>query len=317
LSITIAGPEEYGNCAFVPEDSSILIGTFLVATKNGSKVPDRLMWLQPQFYYQACAYKKELDSIVQPQNVQWGNANDNYEMDDGPQTTIIRYEVEDIPPPEMILKFFAAEYAGLRKVKLDWATVREAFNRGFILRRGIVPLSSRDTSRVVFDHLVGTFEGNSEEEKGLIGLGTRNPGKDYKWYFDTVQYRGEEYCYALYYKDFDNVEHYLAMACVPIPNSVITYAQANPNPMNVRTTIKYNLDDDVILECNVYDVIGKHLVTLIPKQYMERGLHEVIFDAPRSDFASQGLYEVVFIAYPVDDPSVEISRAIVKVQLIR
>jgi hypothetical protein len=37
----------------------------------------------------------------------------------------------------------------------------------------------------------------------------------------------------------------------------------------------------------------------------------------KGGYASQGLYEIVFIAKPIDDPNVEVSRAVVKVQLIR
>ena len=151
----------------------------------------------------------------------------------------------------------------------------------------------------------------------MVGLGTRDYGKKYHWYYDTVDYRGEEYCYALYYKDFNDIEHYLARACVPIPSAVITYAQANPNPMSYSTKITYKLDDDVILSATVYDLAGKIVKKLLDNVYVERGTHILDFDAPISEVASQGLYEVIFLAKPVDDNSVEVSRAIVKIQIVR
>ena len=74
-----------------------------------------------------------------------------------------------------------------------------------------------------------------------------------------------------------------------------------------------------MLKCDVFDVRGKLVTNLINDykdgDYTEIGWHEVRFVAPQ--LASQGLYSIIFIAYPIDDPSVELSRAFVKVQLIR
>jgi len=44
-------------------------------------------------------------------------------------------------------------------------------------------------------------------------------------------------------------------------------------------------------------------------------VNTIIWNAP--DQASQGLYTVVLIARPVDDPTIELSRAILKIQLLR
>lgn len=322
ISITVAGPEEFVNATAVPADTGLLIGTFQISTKNGEFIPLTFKWLQPQYYYQACAYKLESDSIVQPGNIIWFTSNDNVEMDDGSVHTTVRYEVEPAPESYVKLKYFDAVYEGQRKVSFDWETETEKLNRGFIIRRGILPFGSKDTQSVAYKDFTASYAGGFGKPPApeMIGLGSKNYGKKYHYEFDTVPFRGEIYCWALYYEDFYGKEHFLAYDCEKIPNSVITFAQANPNPMSFSTTIEYALDDDVLLECNVYDLLGKRLTTLVSMSQTDMGKmgsHKVTFDAPREDFATQGMYNVIFLAHPLDDPGVEISKAIVKVQLIR
>jgi len=60
---------------------------------------------------------------------------------------------------------------------------------------------------------------------------------------------------------------------------------------------------------------GKEIEKLYNHEYMKYGTYDKDFYP--SSLASQGLYEIIFIAYPVDDPAVEISRAVVKAQLVR
>lgn len=318
ISISVLGPELFQDANYIPPDTGLLIGTFRIIEKGGNLLPLNISWLYPQFYYQACAYKLENDSIVPP-FITWNTANDNIEMEDVHRTTTVRYEADRPPDPFVKLKYFYARYEGQRKVGLYWETDTEFLNRGFILRRGYLPFGSRDTAGVDFKDFVASFEGGEGKPPvpEMIGMGSSRLGKPYKYQHDTVPFRGETYCYALYYKDFYGREHYLATSCVKIPNSVIVYAQANPNPMTTSTTIEYQLDDDVLLECTVYDLMGKKVKRLIDLQEIKLGKHEVVFEAPREHFASQGMYEVIFIAHPIDDPAVDISKAVVKVQLIR
>lgn len=323
MSITIAGPEGYGNCEYVPEQDGITIGTFRLSSKLGETLPERLKWLQPQFFYQACAYKIEEDSVLA--GIPWGFPNDNFEMDT--EETTVLYDVGDTSKPEMQLLYFHADYKGQRKVSLRWRTAREAYNKGFVIYRGIVPLATGDTTKVQYDQLVARFDGGTAEEDSIRGLGTRPYGRSYHYHYDLVEYRGEEYCYLLQYEDFNGQVrdipytdslgyfHERAIDCVPIPNAVIVYAQAEPNPFYESTTIQYKVDDDVLLSCNVYDLLGNKVANLIDNEFTPLGDHEITFHSEL--VASQGLYEIIFIAHPIDDPNVEISRAIVKVQLIR
>jgi len=318
ISISVIGPEKFTDANFVPADTGILVGNFLLFSKTGTMIPPAMGWLQPQYYYQACAYKLENDSIVPPE-IKWNKADDNIEMEDISLKTTVRYEYDKAPEPYVKLKYFYAKYEGQRKVGLYWGTEEEYLNRGFILRRGILPYGSKDTGAVDFTDFTASYEGGfgKPAEPGMIGQGSSRVPKDYLYHYDTVPYRGETYCYSLYFKDFYDREHYLATSCVKIPNSVIVFAQANPNPMTFSTTVDYMLDDDVILECSVYDILGKKLKTLIDKEVVKVGKHQIVFEAPRAEFASQGMYEIIFLAHPIDDPGVDISRAVVKVQLIR
>lgn len=318
ISIGILGPEMFFNASTVPLDTGLLLGQFQLIGKDTTMLPLVLEWKRPQFYYQACAFKLEQDSIIDP-NILWNNADDNIEMEDAAGKTTVRYEVDPAPDPYVKLKYFYAKYEGQRKVGLYWETESEFLNRGFILRRGILEWGSTDTASVVYKDFVASYEGGEGKapETGMRGQGSSFRGKAYKYIYDTVPYRGETFCYSLYYKDFYGSEHYLATSCVKIPNSIITFAQANPNPMAFQSTIEYELDDDVLLECSVFDILGKRLKKLIELQEVKLGRHQVVFDAPREDFASQGVYEIIFLAHPVDDPGVEISKAVVKIQVIR
>jgi hypothetical protein len=317
FSIIISGPYEYAEANAVPMNSIRQLGSFIISSKDGSMIPKDMTWKLPFFYYQACAFKLEGDSIIPP-GIIWAYGNDNIEMNDQPPYTT---DFQVMPPtkPKFVNDYFIAKYLGRSEfntgaltVGLYWKTLEEAYNTGFIILRGQMPFGSKDTAAVVFKDTVATYWKNPE----LLGLGTRKPGKEYSFIYDSLKYRGDSYCYLLQYKNFLNDSIYnVDTACITMPHSVIVEAMASPNPFQENTMLKFTLDDDVLLSVTVYDITGKKMKSLMDKKMMQRGVGEVEFRAP--DFASQGLYDVVFIAYPIDDPSVEISSSVVKVQLIR
>ncbi|MGA2297009.1 MAG: hypothetical protein ABSG15_05620, partial [FCB group bacterium] len=312
ISITIAGPEAYTSAISVMRDSAIKIGSFVIATNDGSMLPKGLDWIQPYYYYQACAYKVPQDTFFIPGALMY-QKDDNVEMNDS-TANVVKYVTERNPEPHMDLKYFHADYAGLKKVSLTWATESEAYNKGFILKRAEKPYNIPDTTKWQWFEFA-RWNGGKPLEAGMKGAGTTWTPHNYGYNYDTVKYRGIEYCYELLYQDFDNNEIHLAYACLQIPNAVIVAATPYPNPFASSTIIKYRVDDDVYMTTTVYDLKGKQVKKLYDNDYIKYGEHEITFNA--SDFASQGLYDVIFLAYPVDDPSVEISRAIVKIQLIR
>lgn len=324
FSIYVAGPYEYDYCQIIPKaetpaDSGIRIGTFTIATKDSSDLPRTLAWTRPLDYYQTVAYKLEDDTYIQPELV-WAEEDNNLEMTYRDTTNqIVKYEYDEDAAFRFLLDYFKVEYAGEKETEITWATIEEAFNRGFFIWRYIKPFGGGNTVYKEDYKRIFSYEDPPPTGDMLKGLGTTNEGKEYGPLRDSVEYRGEEYCYELWYESFrgDSVSiKYLATACCPIPNAVITYAQGNPNPFRDKTQLDYILADEVILTVKVYDALGSEVETLIDREYKKRGHYtDLYFYA--SEYAHQGLYEVIFIAYPVDDPSVELSRAVIKLQLIR
>ncbi len=320
LSITIAGPENFNDAQVIPPpDTSLLIGTFVMASKNGQFLPKDFVWLQPQYYYQACAYKLKNDSLLDS-NIVLYHANDNVEMDDG-MSNFVSFRIEKSVEPEFVLDSFVVEYAGKKRVHIWWVTGKEAYNKGFILKRALMNPVVNDTNAQNWQ-TIARYDGPRDLDKGLIGLGTRIPGKKYDYSYDTVRFRSADYCYRLYYEDFNGVEHYLATGCIRIPNAVITKAHAYPNPFKDKTKIEIFLEDNVMLTATIYDLKGRELEKLRDEQgnqinNIEESVGKHVYDFNASEYASQGLYDVIFIAYPLEDPTIEISRAVVKLQLIR
>ncbi len=314
FSITVAGPETFDDCIVVPQSPSfITVGKFRISTKDGSTPPTKLRWLEPYLYYQALAYKIDRDSVFVPFLNRY-NVNDNIEMDDG-ERSLVSWEIFDRPKPVTKLKYFDADYIGLKRVSIRWETESEAYVDGFIVVRGIRTSSESSPEQVIYKDTIADFRRAEPQHSALKGLGTSSVGKQYSFDSDTVEYRGFEYCYKLIYQDFFGTIHTLAYDCERIPNSIITKATPSPNPFSSSTRIHYIVEDDVHLDAFVSDLTGRIVTRLISNEYTTRGQHFVDFLADYN--AQEGLYNVVFIAYPIDDPTVEISRAVVKLQLIR
>lgn len=298
ISITILGPDEYVDCMPVAKDSSIRLSRFRLTGPSDRVFTPGLAWAQPYDRYQANAFKLNTDSVP------WNVAQDNIEM-----TGRLRFLADSLRIPSFLLKEFTGRYIGDRKVLLCWETITEAYNRGFVLQRGLLPFGESDYSNVEFSE-IARYTRNSE----LRGQGTSFEGRSY-CYVDTVPLRDESYVYQLLYENFVGTDITLDTVQVYVPSSVISFAHATPNPFYDQTIIDYILDDRVTLSCKVYDPTGKEVAVLLDHVVLPIGKYNVRFDAPT--IASQGLYDVVFIAYPVDDPSVELSTAVVKLQLIR
>lgn len=314
FSITIAGPESYLDCVVPPSDGrGIRIGKFVIKTKDGTIPPQKLRWLEPYIYYQACAYKLDKDSLFLP-NLLYAQVDDNIEMDDGLRS-LVNYTTSTAPAPQTVLKYFDAEYVGLKKLKISWETLSEAYVDGFIVVRGLRTPDKPNPSDVVYSDTIIDYRRADPINRTFIGLGTSSFGKVYSFEFDSVAFRGLEYCYKLLYKDFFGNLYTLAYDCERIPNSIITKATPSPNPFSVSTRIDYIVEDDVILDAFVNDLTGRIVTHLLKGVYTPKGQHSIDYLASYN--AQEGLYNVVFIAYPIDDPTVEISRAIVKLQLIR
>lgn len=53
--------------------------------------------------------------------------------------------------------------------------------------------------------------------------------------------------------------------------------QNYPNPFNSSTIIKYSIADTRFIQINIYDILGKKIVTLV-NQIQNSGIHEINFD---------------------------------------
>lgn len=312
IGVAVVGPEEYD--VSQPVDTSIKIETFRIRSLDGSSLPKKVRWLKPANYYQACAYKIRDDSTVHGVSA-WFSANDNIEMDFLPYTAV-EYIDDDSEGPEMEVINFKAFYGGAKQVQISWETLSEAYNKGFILDRGMTsPFVRFNIENIDYNVTVGRFDQPGLFQQELVGLGTRKPGRKYKVQYDTVVYRDMIYGYRLSHKDFYNSLIIDAYDTLFIPHAVISAASASPNPFSDDTEITYTVDDDCIISANVYDELGKKVLEVFNRETRQKGTYRFTLIMP--EFASQGLYEIIFIATPIDDPTIELSQAVIKMQLIR
>lgn len=333
ISITVLGPDEFGDSKFVVKDSSVKIGRFRVSRLDASRIGTNLTWLAPLDYYQANAYKRETDSVkVVGTNgrVKWFGENDNIEMRDfgridSTNASYVRldsFQIDAALPSCASLKTdssFIAQYLGDKLVRLQWETLCEQNVQGYILRRRVVNCPGMDPSDLEFRE---TRRFGNPYDSLLFSRGNTSTGFIYEPLSpDTVKYRDVVYQYELSAIMFDGQRRYIDTTSVYIPNSVISTATAFPNPITTQkaTTVRYTIEDRVRLSAKVYDVTGKELAVLLDKVITPKSpagqAYTIRWDVP--DQASQGLYNIVMIAYPVDDTSIELSRAIIKLQLLK
>ena len=320
LSITVLGPPKFDDCTTVPRDTSVLVGKLRVQTKDGRQIPEKLSWLRPLPWYQGSAFKLAQDSIID-NVIRYFYSDDNVSMEDRVNVTYVF--IDDNSKQKFEFDNMWVTYTGQFADSIVFRTKSEFRVAGYTIKRGIrsdlIDLKYTDT---IFTYLPGKYF-----NPDMISKGYSSRGFTYGAFFDTVQYRGGQYCYSLHAtmvsEEGLNYDTLLAERCITVPNSVIVQGDASPNPFSSSTTINYTLDDDVYLTVSAYDVIGKKIKDLtdpgtgkvLDKLFMKKGSHSTIFEAP--ELASQGLYNIVLLANPIKDPSIEFSRAIVKVQLIK
>lgn len=303
MAVAVLGPKTYAECVRMEKDSNVRIGRFRISSLDGTALPARFEWLQPITRFQASAYK-----TPEPKPLTF-NEDDNIEMKSMPSGTEVLYLVDTLVNPPMMLVFLRADYKGVKNVDVVWQTKSEYRNKGFVLRRGIRPFTELDNSNVKFDTVIARYTTNG----ALIGLGSSFTGKDYLKP-DVAQYRAERYVYQLSYVDFSDVERELATADVYIPNSIISFSKAEPNPFTDKTTVTYVIDDRVSLSAFVYTTDGKVIGKIFENEIRDRGTYIFEFQAP--DLSTKAL-NIVFMADPIQDKSVEKSQNVLKLQIIK
>lgn len=309
FSIAILGPDQFEDCVTIPLDTGLLVGKFKVYSTNKSELTG-LRWSAPLERFQAFAYKRNQDSVAD--GIQWYSKDDNVQISASDEAKI-KFIADDASIPSNQVRNFRARYIGDHQVELTWQSVSEAFNRGFMLDRGLVPFNIRTPDTIRYDVQVADYR-RSEHATLLAGLGTASVGRKYR-YIDTVPLRGETFSYKLLLQRTNDDIKFVDTANALIPNSTISSAVANPNPFKDVTTLEYYLEDRMIVSIYVSDQQGREVGRLLDKANQTKGSYKVSWNA--SAFSQQGLYNIVIVGFPVSDPSVEMSRAIVKVQLYR
>jgi len=321
FSVAILGPDTFTNTSMVPllnVDSTnfVLLGRFRITTDTLIQGSD-LTFYFPTDYYQAVAYKRMSDSVLS--GVTWHTESNNIQMKDG-KSLFTKYLGSKLDAPGMQIINFKATYLGQKKVRISWESISEVSNLGFIVSRAIRPFGFIGDDNLVLNEYVGECTDCNYPNQTLTkiqefnGLGTSKTGRLYS-YDEVIDYRGEQYVYRLFSQNFRNDTIYHAQTDLVIPNAVISFAQANPNPLSTSTSVEYFIEDDVLLTVKVFDGQGSEVETIMEKVQVSRGTYNFTYNA--SILSQQGFYGMWFVANPIDDPSVELSRALIKLQVIR
>lgn len=320
ISITIVGPEKYDDCIKIQRNNDILIGSFSIVLNDTNRLNDDIVWLNPQYWYNGLAYKIEKDSLIN-NSIPFYYAHDNIEMDYGNENTYL-LEIIKNTDEKFVFDNFWVIYHGQKVDSLGWRTKVEKNVIGYYVLKAV----KTSIFELEYKQLVGTYDINSPKyNPDYLSKGNSKTGFTYVPFWDTVDYRGGEYCYALHAvlsrSDGSRYDTLLAERCVEIPNAVISKANPLKNPFSIQTTIELVLEDDCYVSGFATDELGKYLKPLsnndlkMDKLMMKKGTYYIDFNA--SEFASQGLYNCIFIAYPIKDPNIELSKAVVKLQHVR
>lgn len=304
LSIGVLGPDEYFDCIEIAPGDSVSLGRFVLSAPGNVNIPVELDMVYPLEKYQAHAFK------APEENNPWSRPQDNLSM-----PTI--YTI-DIDRPDMEFIEFFASYMGDLQILLEWETLSELNNRGFVMERGIRPFGdpAGDNTNVVFDTLVSYDPASSYYDPTFPAAhGTTSEPHEYQFVDNNNLIRGEEYVYRLSYEEYSGRDSILAWDDAIVASAVIVRSSAKPNPFSTTTELSFTLDDRVILGVKVFDVEGKLVEVLLEEQELPIGEHTLVWNA--KPFAQQGAYLIRFFAKPVDDAFVEFSTNDLKVQLVR
>jgi hypothetical protein len=298
------------------------IGKFkLKSTKGnlpkGDSTGLHIQWCKPYSYYQAIAYKTDkVENKIDSTEIV---PDDNYDFGDSPTSKGIVFLDDVTPQPSMKLIYFNVRYIGGFRTSINWEMASEKDNNGYLLTRAVLPFGKRDYSKSNFTDTLAYYvrgtDPNYLRDTAVRGKGTTVRKTNYSWPYDTVKFRGQNYVYKLSYRNFNDSIVDLTTTPLLVPNATIESAQANPNPFERQTSIEYTVNDNVNLTAKVYDLNGKLVKTIFENQFTRIGSHTMDLSMP--EFATQGLYDLRFIANPINDESVEDSRASVRLTMIR
>lgn len=135
--------------------------------------------------------------------------------------------------------------------RLEWQTASETNNAGFYVDRQVV----RDTSS----------RSETWSEIGFVdGSGTTQKTKTYRFEDTDLPFVAEQFVYRLRQVDTDGTVRTSSEVTVErtMPDDVVLRS-AFPNPSRSQTTIQYTLPEAEDVRLELYDVLGRHVRTLI------------------------------------------------------
>jgi len=319
ITIAMHGPDSSGSAFAMPlRDTLYKLGRFEIRRLDGNLAPTFLSVVDLRNYrYQANAFKMDHDSVTGTGSERevWFQHHDNVEM-----LTTYSFTQRGAPCAELKVTEFTGEYVGDLKVRLRFVAECELFTQGFFFERAIV--TSADTSTLAFDALpLLTHTVNP----ALVACSTCVSPTIYEYFLDDVLYRRTLYAYRIASVKKNSGEIvYHDTVFVRVPNAIISNTALLENPFKDRTSVQFGIDDRLTLTAAAYDVGGRLIKYLTDengneikdREYAQGTKYNARFDAPEA--ASQGLYNFVFLAIPVNDRTIEnLSRVVIKAQLLR
>jgi hypothetical protein len=175
---------------------------------------------------------------------------------------------ESEPPLPVQLASFTGAMVDEHTVRLEWTTLGEVNNYGFIVQRRMI-------TEQAFVGLPNGF---------VPGHGTTNVPQHYRL-TDNTAGRGTWF-YRLKQIDLDNTAHYTDPIRIDIVTDVnvhepidFSLSQNYPNPFNPSTKIEFSVATTERTLLEVYDVLGQRVTTLFDGVAQSGQLYTVAFDA--------------------------------------
>ena len=164
-----------------------------------------------------------------------------------------------VPLPVELISFSGSIYGN--KIELVWKTATEVRNLGFDVER------------------------NDEFKTGWTKIGfVRGHGTSsspYSYSFTDIPDKANKYYYRLKQTDINGQFSFSSQIEVSQATpSNFSLEQNYPNPFNPTTEIDYSIPAKCFVSINVYDILGRHITSLI-NEVKEPGIYNYVFNAGR------------------------------------
>lgn len=318
-SVMMVCPDSVDQCMRVMSvGDSLCIGRFRLSTRDGSVMPDTVEYVRDNRLL-ALSYKRPSDSITVTSigSHVWYVRHDNVPMGE-----FVSFTNSDPPRDSCNAQFvLRGEYEGVLTVRLGFDVSDEHCYYGYWFERALVDRRDPTTYTFAARPLL-TFV----RDASLLSCQCLVP-QSRDGYGDVVEYRREQYAYrlmGLLRPEYGGDTVAIDTIIIRIGTPIISNAVLLDNPFSTSSTVQFNVDDQLVLTGEVFDVGGRRIATLVDPDgnpirdvLYERGQrYRARFDA--TAIAAQGLVTFVLVGVPVDKESgLEQSRVVLKGQILR